>query len=729
MLPQQLQLSEPISVLGFEALGFERFCMESPIPMCGSTSSNAAEPTLCDATFIAEFMESAMPACTMSSNAGDAMLCDVTFITELMECDFAQTDHNQHHNDAIDADRSTCIHVQNASNLNEENHAYDASVDVDPDEGVTLSTLAQIASNPHPYSHQHTEQFHGSLDNDNVNLNLDSAVSANVQNASNLDMDAHHYRDQLLAGSLVSDFDGPNLDDINIGVEGDTVTHMQDACSLHVHAQQHGQLSHGFQNATDHDDLYLTVSRNQSTHTLHSCVDQSTHALHARQTDEIKEFQAHNIPHCSTGLTPCSSDGNESEEYSILRFPHHSDITKEALLAAVTQERSFDPCSSAEKLKDHEDSSEKAHMTNLNILHLLLACAEAVSEDNLEVASVVLTRLQELSCKYGSPLQRLSFCLCNALEAKILPSAQEEFRQSLKMPLPPCDMLETFCVFYNVNPIGRFCHLTLNQLILDNTVSDTHVHIVDLHIGYGMQWAAFLQAIALRPNGPPKLRLTAVGAREEHMVSTGNKLMDLARTLQVPFEYCPIASHLQSLDLGMIDIRQDEVCVISSLGQFHTLLHKGSEFVDAFLAGLRSLEPKVLVFAENDVNHNNPLFLNRFVECLKYYAAVFESLDAALPPTSQARLKIERLLCGRKIGSIVACEGAERVERHETMDDWMQRLERAGFRNASLTHTAVNQAKLLLNLYYPNGYSLTEEHEALTLRWNGAALMGIGIWH
>ncbi|MCO5572572.1 hypothetical protein L7F22_026328 [Adiantum nelumboides] len=354
--------------------------------------------------------------------------------------------------------------------------------------------------------------------------------------------------------------------------------------------------------------------------------------------------------------------------------------------------------------------------------------SQPVSEDNFEVASVMLSRMQERSCEYGTTLQRLSFYLSEALEARIMPSSKAELCQSLRMPLLPCNMLEAFCVFYNVNPIGRFCHLTLNQLILDKTSLDTAVHIVDLHIGHGMQWAAFLYAVALRPCGPPKLRLSGIGPLEEPLISTGQKLMDVAKTLQVSFEFCPLAVQLHELDMGMINANEDEVCAISSLGQLHTLLHRGSDYVDGFIAGLKSLNPKILVLAKNDVDHNSPLFLHRFVECMKYYAAVFESLNASLPSSSQARLKIERLFCGRKIGSIVACEGIERVGRHETMQDWVIRLGRLGFRNAEITYAVINQAKLL-NIYYPNGYSLTEDGKALTLRWNGTALMAIGTWH
>ncbi|MCO5606568.1 hypothetical protein L7F22_060756 [Adiantum nelumboides] len=510
-----------------------------------------------------------------------------------------------------------------------------------------------------------------------------------------------------------------NVDGMDLDIHQNIFFLLQDACNLHDHQVT---CDFGTRKSPDHhiDDYEGRVHANKQVPAFHVENDDTDRGT------KVSISQTEESPQRPTS----SSDDSDSEDAAFRFSPIAADAAKDWISASLAEGGAIKRHQSEkEQLKHCQNSTEKIQELNLNLLHLLLACSEAVSEDNFEVASVILSRLQERSCEYGTTLQRLSFYLSEALEARIMPSSKAELCQSLRTPLLPCDMLEAFCVFYNVNPIGRFCHLTLNQLILDKTSLDTAVHIVDLHIGYGMQWAAFLYAVALRPCGPPKLRLTGIGPLEEPLISTGQKLMDVAKSLQVSFEFCPLAVQLHELDMGMINANEDEVCAISSLGQLHTLLHRGSDYVDGFIAGLKSLNPKVLVLAENDVDHNSPLFLHRFVECMKYYAAVFESLDATLPSSSQARLKIERLFCGRKIGSIVACEGIERVERHETMQDWLIRLGRLGFRNAEITYAAINQAKHLLNIYYPNGYSLTEDGKTLTLRWNGIALMAIGTWH
>lgn len=53
----------------------------------------------------------------------------------------------------------------------------------------------------------------------------------------------------------------------------------------------------------------------------------------------------------------------------------------------------------------------------------------------------------------------------------------------------------------------------------------------------------------------------------------------------------------------------------------------------------------------------------RFVEVYNYHTAVFESLDATLPRDSTDRMNVERQCLARDIVNIVACEGADRIER------------------------------------------------------------------
>lgn len=117
------------------------------------------------------------------------------------------------------------------------------------------------------------------------------------------------------------------------------------------------------------------------------------------------------------------------------------------------------------------------------------------------------------------------------------------------------------------------------------------------------------------------------------------------------------------------------------------------------------------------------------MECLRYYSAVFDAFEASMPAESTARLKTEQLFAAQKIRNIIACEGTDRVERHETMVEWGKRMEAAGFACVPLSGRAVSQAELLLNLYYSNGYTLANNPAGyLALGWHNMPLIGVSAW-
>ncbi|KAI4985154.1 hypothetical protein ZWY2020_017784 [Hordeum vulgare] len=94
---------------------------------------------------------------------------------------------------------------------------------------------------------------------------------------------------------------------------------------------------------------------------------------------------------------------------------------------------------------------------------------------------------------------------------------------------------------------------------------------------------------------------------------------------------------------------------------------------------VKSLSPKVVTLVEQESNTNAPFF-PRYLETLDYYTAMFESIDVALPRDDKRRISTEQHCVARDIVNLIACEGAERVERHEVFGKWKARFAMAGFR-------------------------------------------------
>lgn len=368
--------------------------------------------------------------------------------------------------------------------------------------------------------------------------------------------------------------------------------------------------------------------------------------------------------------------------------------------------------------------------TGLQLVHLLLACAEAVANEQMDLAHVILVRLSSLVVPRGNTMQRLAAVFVDALAARVTHSNSSGPYQGLARDrsVPVSDLLESFSVLYDCTPLGKFAHLTLNQVLLDAVERESSIHVIDLELWHGMQWPAFLQALALRPGGPPRVRISTVGSSAKDLEVSREKLQDCANNLRVPFEFCPIVEKLENFHVGLLDMREGETVVVNAFIQFHRLLTKGNEKFHEFLKDLRALKPRVLAMAENDGEHNSPAFLHRFVECLRYYSAIFDAFDASLPPGSPSLLKVEQYFAGQKIRNIIACEGPARVERHESMSSWARRMEAAGFRSVPIGTRAISQAKLLLTLYYHSGYTLTAEHGHIVVGWYNMGLLGVAAW-
>ncbi|KAG0622126.1 hypothetical protein M758_3G073700 [Ceratodon purpureus] len=383
------------------------------------------------------------------------------------------------------------------------------------------------------------------------------------------------------------------------------------------------------------------------------------------------------------------------------------------------------------KMEPKSGGQQANSTTGLQLVHLLLACAEAVANEQMDLAHVVLARLSAMLVPCTTTMQRLGSVFVDALHARITQTATSGRYKGLERDkdVAMLDMLQAFSGIYEFTPFIKLPHLTLNQIILDAVEGEAHIHVIDLNTGWrGMQWPAFIQALALRPGGPPKLRITSIG-KSDDLEHSREKLQDYALNLQVPFEFCPIMCDLKAFDVRMVDIRDWEVVCINSVNQFHQLLTWGDDRFHRFLCDLRSLHPRVLAFTENDADHNSSTFLHRFFECLRYYSAVYDALDASLPQGSYALQQVEHLFTGQKIRNIVACEGEDRITRHETLANWSRRMEMAGFRATPIGTRAISQARLLLHLYFAqSGYTLRTENGAVVLGWDNMPLLGATAW-
>lgn len=376
------------------------------------------------------------------------------------------------------------------------------------------------------------------------------------------------------------------------------------------------------------------------------------------------------------------------------------------------------------------------HESGVRLVHTLMACAEAVQRGNLAIAREMVKEVRILASAQGGAMSKVATYFAEALARRIygfLPQDTLRFNQND----PLSDFLQFH--FYQTCPYLKFAHFIANQAILDAFSGHQQVHVIDFNLKQGIQWPALIQALALRPGGPPAFRLTGIGPPQpdgtDALQEVGTRLHQFAESVNVKFSFRGyVATSLADIKPWMLDARPElEAVAVNSILELHRLLEDPipgrPSAIDRVLASIWSLKPKILTVVEQEADHNRPVFLDRFTEALHYYSTVFDSLEArGLQAQSEEQVMSEVYL-GREICNIVACERSERVERHEPLLNWSVRLRNAGFWPIPLGSNAFKQASMLLSLFSGGeGYRVEENNGCLTLGWHSRPLIAASAW-
>lgn len=372
--------------------------------------------------------------------------------------------------------------------------------------------------------------------------------------------------------------------------------------------------------------------------------------------------------------------------------------------------------------------------SGIRLVHLLMRCAESVQRGEFSLAGSLIDNMQSLLRRVNTNcgIGKVAGYFIDALSRRIFtPQASGLFGGSGSASAYENELL--YHHFYEACPYLKFAHFTANQAILEAFDGHDCVHVIDFNLMHGLQWPALIQALALRPGGPPLLRLTGIGPPSpdgrDSLREIGLRLAELARSVNVRFAFRGVAAQrLEDVKPWMLQVNPKEALAVNSIMQLHRLLGSDpnrSPPIGIVLKWIRQLNPKIMTVIEHEANHNQPGFMDRFTESLYYYSTMFDSLEACTlqPEKALAEIYIQREIC-----NVVSCEGSARVERHEPLAKWRSRLGQAGFSPLHLGSNAFKQASMLLTLFSAEGYSVEENEGCLTLGWHSRPLISASAW-
>lgn len=391
----------------------------------------------------------------------------------------------------------------------------------------------------------------------------------------------------------------------------------------------------------------------------------------------------------------------------------------------------------------HEASSTTSRLNQLmeivprmELKQVLYLCAQAVSESDLSTSQSLMDALGNMVSVSGTPIQRLAAYMLEGLRARLEFSGYTIYKK-LRCEQPTgSELLSYMGILYQVCPYYRFAYLSSNVVIQEAMENERTIHIIDFQIAMGTQWMLLIQSLAKRPGGPPLVRITGVDdsnsayARGGGLEVVGERLSKVAESCGVPFEFHAAAMSGCQVKWENLKLQPGEALAVNFPYMLH---HMPDESVstenhrDRLLRLVKSLNPKVVTLVEQESNTNTPPFLQRFLETLDYYTAMLESIDVALPRDDKKRISAEQHCLARDIVNMVACEGVERVERHEPFGKWRARLSMAGFTQLPMS-SGVKDAMSGLMTEYNENYRLVDAHGALFLGWKNRCLATSSVW-
>ncbi|CAI0450918.1 unnamed protein product [Linum tenue] len=460
-------------------------------------------------------------------------------------------------------------------------------------------------------------------------------------------------------------------------------------------------------------------------------LEQLEMAMGTAQDDGISHLACDTIHYNPSDLSGWvdSMLSEQSHKSAVFRDDSEYDLRAIPGVAAYPQADESDKDSCRKRMKTSAEPTRPVVLIDsqeagVRLVHTLLACAEAVQQDNVKLADALVKHTGLLAASQTGAMRKVATYFAEALARRIYKIYPQDC-------LDPSysDTLEMH--FYETCPYLKFAHFTANQAILEAFATANRVHVIDFGLKQGMQWPALMQALALRPGGPPAFRLTGIGPPQpnntDNLQQVGWKLAHLAETIGVEFEFRGfVANSLADLEPEMLDLRPADVeaVAVNSVFELHRLLGR-SAGMDKVLSTIKAMKPKIVTVVEQEANHNGPVFVDRFTEALHYYSSLFDSLEG----TASQDLVMSELYLGRQICNVVACEGGDRVERHETLTQWRARMESAGFDPVHLGSNAYKQASMLLALFAGgDGYRVEENNGALMLGWHTRPLIATSAW-
>lgn len=367
----------------------------------------------------------------------------------------------------------------------------------------------------------------------------------------------------------------------------------------------------------------------------------------------------------------------------------------------------------------------------------LIDAAVAISEGKSVAASQIVTRLQQVANRRGTPEQRLTAYMISALKSRVYPT--EHSRQVSE--LYGKEHTISTQMLYDVSPCFKLGLVAANLAILEAASEQGFhkIHVVDFDIGQGGQYIHFIHALAAKKSEDKRaavLNITAftgsVSGDEARLKIVGERLKASAIKLDICLKFLIKKLNISDLNREKLGVEADEALAVNLAFKLHKVPDESVTTEnprDELLRRVKSLNPTVMTVVEQDMNANTAPLTVRVREACDHYGALLESLEATVPGDNPNRVRMEEAL-GRKMGNSVACEGRERVVRCEVFGKWKARMSMAGFQPVPMSQSVAESVRVKLSSGTRGnpGFTVEVQSGGICFGWMGRTLTVASTW-
>ncbi|CAN1250647.1 DELLA protein RGL1 [Linum perenne] len=378
----------------------------------------------------------------------------------------------------------------------------------------------------------------------------------------------------------------------------------------------------------------------------------------------------------------------------------------------------------------------------VELVQCLLNAAEEMSREKYEQSICSLDICDSLSSKAGNLTQRVVHYFSQALRKRVyhksgvnvsslveeLVKLNIEIEEAVTSPSPIVGIMYEKIPFYQIGQLAAV------QAIMDCVEKAKRIHIVDLRIRNGMQWAALMQALASSRKrcNLEILKITAIvtSTCENLINETGERLTKLAKSMNIPFAFRIVAvPNMLEIDQEQLDVDPPrESVVIYSEYALHGLLQKPMQ-LEAFMVVIRNIHPAIMVVIETEANLNSLNFAHRFVEVLFHYGAYFDCVDTCLNDDGKEKMVVESTILRNQVNDMLVKEKRE-MTRNVTVDVWRRFFGRFWMVEGGLSTKAMDTVDVLVSRFKGERCCCTVDMNgrSLVVGWKGVSIFSLSTW-